>query len=127
MICCRSDSIVEVPYLQFSQHAVKRICLNDLFRDNYCNPCLQSSINYLNPSTALCMARTSNLQDFNRGTTCGSHTWSEGTICGSHTWSGVPYHRWHDRTLIIQMAVIRTPAISNECRNPKKPVYFVQN
>ena len=66
---------------------------------NYCrylhNPCLRSSINYLKPSAAPCMARTSDLQDFTRGTICGQETsylWQprlvRGTICGSHTRSG---------------------------------------
>ena len=75
-------------------------CLNDLFRDNYYRYCTIHAfnlvaINYLKPSTALSMPRTSDLQDFNReticgqgGTTIGSHAWSRGTICGSHIRSG---------------------------------------
>ena len=53
------------------------------------------------------MARTSNLQDFNKGTICGQET-----TYGSHAWSGGPFvaatlgpggpimgdHRLHDRT-----------------------------
>ena len=84
-----------MPYLQsiHSQHTMKTFdCLNDLLGDNYYrylyNPFLQSSINYLKPSTALCMARTSDLQDFNRGTICGQEGLSMAAMLGpgDHLW-----------------------------------------
>ena len=105
MICYRRDALLAI----FTTRCEKD-CLNNLFGNNYCR-----YFNYLKPSTALCMARTSDLQNFNSGPSAvrglpmaamlvwGDHLWQPYSVWGNRLWED---HQWHDRTFLATSRVM---------------------